>query len=274
MTRLSLLLAIAVLGGCSPTPPPAPKTTPAQSSHAEHEGHGMAHTDTLAAVIVADSGWENLQVAKPAKLKFHLEVSKKKVAAFDVLHEKEMHFIVVRDALDEFQHLHPTVNADGTAEVELTLAKAGVFHIYIDYKALDLPANTAKKTITVKGKPAASPALQINAPGQVMADDLAVDIKISSSSANQPQTISFQLKDRQTGMPVEDLEQYLGAMGHLVVIRAATKDYIHAHPEAASKSANEVTFMVHTPGAGTYAGWAQFQRAGVIKTVPFVFDVK
>jgi hypothetical protein len=63
-------------------------------------------------------------------------------------------------------------------------------------------------------------------------------------------------------------------MGHLVVIRAATNDYIHAHPESSSFPRDEVSFEVHAAATGLFAGWGQFQRSGRVETVPFVFEVK
>jgi hypothetical protein len=84
--------------------------------------------------------------------------------------------------------------------------------------------------------------------------------------------INFQLTDRVSGEPVMNLEPYLGAMGHLVVIEARSKAYVHAHPEPDEGTSSNVSFSAHLPASGRYAAWVQFQRDGKILTVPFVFD--
>jgi hypothetical protein len=40
-----------------------------------------------------------------------------------------------------------------------------------------------------------------------------------------------------------------------------------------STASNEVVFMSHFPAAGTYKGWAQFQQAGQVRTLPFVVQI-
>ena len=75
--------------------------------------------------------------------------------------------------------------------------------------------------------------------------------------------------------PVKDLETYLGALGHAVVLREGTLDFIHAHPveDAAKPQNGKVNFMVYFPEAGKYKVFTQFQRAGKVITIEFVVTV-
>ena len=84
--------------------------------------------------------------------------------------------------------------------------------------------------------------------------------------------IVFDLSDEH-GQPVNDLEPYLGAMGHLVILSADGKQFVHAHPDAAAEKSNKVKFGAHFPNAGIYKGWGEFQRAGTVHTIPFVIEV-
>ena len=63
-------------------------------------------------------------------------------------------------------------------------------------------------------------------------------------------------------------------MGHLVILSADGKQFVHAHPEDDAPKSNKVKFGAHFPSAGIYKGWGQFQRAGVVHTIPFVVEVK
>jgi hypothetical protein len=66
----------------------------------------------------------------------------------------------------------------------------------------------------------------------------------------------------------------MGAMGHLVVISADAKQYVHAHPASGGGGdKGEVAFAAHFPQPGLYKGWGQFKRAGRVAVVPFVVRV-
>jgi hypothetical protein len=86
-----------------------------------------------------------------------------------------------------------------------------------------------------------------------------------------------------------DLQPYMGAMGHLVVISADGKQYVHSHTASEKTAANVIAFGVHFGKAGIYKGWGQFLRAGTVRflragtvrflragtvrIVPFIFQV-
>ena len=59
------------------------------------------------------------------------------VTNFAIAYDKPMHLIVVRRDLSGHQHLHPTMAADGTWQVGLTLPAPSVWCGYTDVAALD-----------------------------------------------------------------------------------------------------------------------------------------
>ena len=63
--------------------------------------------------------------------------------------------------------------------------------------------------------------------------------------------------------PVET-QPYLGARGHLVVLREGDLAYIHAHAEE-----DELAFDVPFPSEGRYRLYLQFKVAGTVETVHF-----
>lgn len=257
-----------LVAGCAPAPqPPAPS-----ADHSAHE-HNQAGPASVPARVVFENLSESLTAGQSTPVKFHLEQDDKPVGKLEPTHEKLMHLILVRDALDEFLHLHPEVSDGGQAKIDLIVPAPGLYHVYVDYQPKGGQPGTARTLLTIAGEASPATALQTNAPGTVSVDELSADISITADGDGKSRTITFRLRDRQTHDPVNDLEPYLGAMGHLVVIQAATKAYIHAHPEHGTSETSEVSFEVHTSIPGQYAGWAQFQRASTIVTVPFVFDV-
>jgi hypothetical protein len=90
--------------------------------------------------------------------------------------------------------------------------------------------------------------------------------------------IQFNLKDAATGRPITDLQPYLGAFGHMLMMSEDMADYVHAHPPASPENdvsrgvaGPEVSFEGYIPRPGLYRAWTQFRRDGKIITIPFTF---
>ena len=110
-------------------------------------------------------------------------------------------------------------------------------------------------------------------PGKAIGDSLDATVGMEHVEAGKPATITFDLFDK-TDKAANDLQPYLGAMGHLVIISADGQQYVHAHPEDGGQAQNRVAFMAHFKAAGIYKAWGQFQRDGNVATIPFVIEVK
>ena len=63
----------------------------------------------------------------------------KPVKAYDSLHDKELHLIVVRRDLTGYQHLHPTRAASGTWSVPLGVSSAGVYKAFANFQPAGQP---------------------------------------------------------------------------------------------------------------------------------------
>ena len=85
--------------------------------------------------------------------------------------------------------------------------------------------------------------------------------------------VSF--RDRSSGQPATDLENYLGAKAHLILIHEDALTFVHCHPyERASveDSNGIVPFLVRLPKPGTFHGWLQFVRHGMLNTVELIME--
>lgn len=100
--------------------------------------------------------------------------------------------------------------------------------------------------------------------------------------------LSLKLSDAATGQPIRDLQPYLGAWAHFVVLSQDGADFLHAHPlegvaapeglphehtAISGPSPATIRTMTGFRRPGLYKLWAQVQRRGQVITVPFVVDV-
>jgi hypothetical protein len=99
----------------------------------------------------------------------------------------------------------------------------------------------------------------------------------------KPATLKYHLTDEKTGEPVKDLEPYLGAWGHTLILSEDASDYIHSHPtEMIPHGADrtkifggpDVSFDAFFPRPGRYRVWSQSQRQGKLITVAFTINVR
>jgi hypothetical protein len=76
------------------------------------------------------------------------------------------------------------------------------------------------------------------------------------------------------GQPVTDLQLYLAAYGHLVVLRAGDLVYLHVHPDGEpgdgkTKAGPGIKFFAEVPSAGTYRLYLDFRHQNVVRTAAF-----
>src|SRR4029079_6016308 len=71
---------------------------------------------------------------EPSVLRFSIDGPRGPVRDFEATHEKRMHLIFVRRDGRGFQHLHPTLGADGVWSAPLALADAGAYRVFADFQ--------------------------------------------------------------------------------------------------------------------------------------------
>ena len=199
---------------------------------------------------------------------------------FAITHTKPMHVIVVRKDLANFQHVHPDYDsATGIFTFkDLTFPTDGEYRIFADFA----PSGGMKDST-----------------GMPLGVTISEDVKVGSTY--NPQSIGSEEKTKtfegygislathgalksgvesmlmfsisKNSKPVTDLQEYLGALGHSVILKEGTLDFIHAHPLAMGTQNGTVSFMVDFPEAGKYKVFTQFQRVGKVFTTDFVVSV-
>jgi hypothetical protein len=192
------------------------------------------------------------------------------ITSYAVVHDKLLHLIVLRRDLSGYQHLHPSMTADGTWGIDLTLAEPGIYRMIADFTALvggKPVATTLGGDLTVAGDYAPAP---LSAPERAVAvDGLSVGYEgAPSTQSTQPIMMSVAGPDHRPAV----LEPYLGAYGHLVVLRQGDLAYVHVHPEAALVD-GKVKFWLAAPSNGTYRMFFDFQVAGQVHTAAWTVIV-
>jgi hypothetical protein len=199
----------------------------------------------------------------PAEFQFKVQdPNGQAVTDYRPLHERDLHLIVVRRDLATFSHLHPTREADGTWHVELTLTSPGPYRAFADLAPTDGPEMTLTVDLTAPGEWVEE---QLPAPSRsARAGRYQVELT-GELAAGVHSEIAFSVS--RNGHAVE-LEPYLGALGHLVALRASDLAYLHVHPLEGATS-EDVRFGVEVPSSGAYRLFLQFQHAHRVHTAAF-----
>ena len=203
------------------------------------------------------------------------------VKDFTVVHEKRFHLFVISRDLQHYQHLHPNQDASGAWIEALTLPEEGEYRVYADVLPTGARPQLLVGTLRVAG-PATplAPRLRLEPDRSFerTLGDLRVRLSLPRGGlvAGGHQPLRFQFSHAETGAPIRDLQPYLGAWGHTVMVSEDMAHFVHAHPSEAlvgTTGGPQLTFAASPPAPGTYRVWTQIMRAGVLETVVFTLPV-
>lgn len=228
------------------------------------------------------------KAGQPAKLTVSIkDGSGKIVKDFDIVHTKPMHLVVVSDDLSYFDHIHPQPDGDGNYSVEESFPFGGTFRTYLDYTPTGGGNQIGRADVTVSGPPHTAIPLQVDKKLDKQFGNIRVKMSADKPFMTDTATlVVFEVSDPKTGQPITDLEPYLGAWAHLVIISQDNKQFLHAHPlemaptladgitpDPNSRGGPKVTTRLVFPQPGLYKVWAQFQRKGQVIPAEFVINV-
>ncbi len=203
---------------------------------------------------------------------------------FQIAHDMLLHLIVVREDLAEFQHVHPDFNSStGVFTLNnLTFPTAGQYRIYADFVPSSsqmgeggMPLNVVlDKDVNVGGSYSPQ-SLSVSAISKHF-DNYEVSLSTNPKSLTAGSRGMFSFAIKKDGKLITDLQPYLSALGHSVVIREGTLDYIHAHAVQEPSVIQNGTIDFHTdfPYDGKYKVFTQFKHQEKVITTNFVIDVK
>lgn len=265
--------------------------TEAGASHGEPAGLPVA--DETAGLSVAEGDYslrlDPTYLGRPGEvreIRFRIEDSSgATVSDFDELHERQMHLIVIRRDGAHFQHLHPEMDEAGTWTTALALPEAGVYRAFADFSIEGDPYTLASDLF------ASGPfeARQFPESTRVDAvDGYEVRLHDGDLKAGTPAALRFVVS--KDGEELIDLENYLGAKGHLVALREGDLAFLHVHPDGPAHeeehdsgeghaggedvaASNVVPYTAAFPTAGRYRLFLQFKDDGRVRTAEFPVTV-
>jgi P-type Cu+ transporter len=193
-------------------------------------------------------------------------------------HQAWMHVIVTSEDLSWFRHLHaePT-GRPGELETEVTFPAGGTYRVDTEFRRrADIADVLDRQQLAIDGTQLPAVPLEVT-PRSSTVDNLTVTLD-GTLVADQQSDLRFEFTDS-TGKIVDDLQPYLGAAGHVVVMGADGGTFVHAHAEGEELAVPGATFgpelglHLDVPKAGLYRLWAQFRLGdGEVITVPFTVE--
>nr|WP_249310432.1 hypothetical protein [Bacillus sp. FJAT-49736] len=221
-------------------------------SHMHEDSHGKSEVQTA---LNYSNGLMTLSIK---------DLKGKTGRDLEVNHEKLLHLIIVDNSLQHFYHLHPKQLENGEFSIKKALPD-GTYKAFIDIKPKDLAYNVEPVSFQVGHEAGTHNHASLVADKSLTktVDHQTVSLKLNTMQASKPVTLTFELDRSQ-------LEPYLGAVGHVVILDEDGEKYIHVHPK------NEVDPVFETEFAkpGKYKIWTEFKQNGKVRTFPFVVEIK
>jgi hypothetical protein len=203
----------------------------------------------------------------------------KTVRDFTIMHEKLFHLFLISQDMQFFQHVHPTMQPDGTFDLDMSFPHPGLYRVLSDFYPAGATPQLIANTLFVAG-----PGLKMT-PAKLSAD-LApnktenMEVSLTTEPAQPIAGMKTLMFFRLT--PNDGIEPYIGAMGHMLAASADLIDLMHTHPFLVTDlmpnsqeggAVKQIQFNLIFPREGVYRVWVQFQRKGVVNTAVFNIPV-
>jgi hypothetical protein len=269
--------AVGIGAATGPVGPTAETTTDSHGMAAEEHGSAPASEVPPATGLLISQDGYSLDVAEEAApagpatpVAFRIVgPDGHPVTAYDESHDQDLHLIAVRRDLSGFQHVHPTLGADGVWTTPLALTP-GTWRLFADFvPSADGTNRTLGADLAVGG---------LYAPAPLPAESRTVEVDgytVTLDGDLVPgEETELRLSVARDGRSVTDLQPYLAAYGHLVALRDGDLAYLHVHPagepgDGRTQPGPDITFFTTAPSAGTYRLFLDFKHGDVVRTAAF-----
>lgn len=250
--------------------------------------------------VVPTFDTKNVKPNEQVKVSYKIEDENNNVLKdFAVDHTKIMHFIAVRKDLQNFQHIHPELNKEtGEFSIDMKFPSDGPYKLFADFAPADGQKGPEGMILT------ASPSydLTVGEMGKYKAEEVSPDTSNKKTvngyevaytfpqSMKSQDSVEFAVHVTKNSQPVTDLEEYLGAKAHAVILKKETLDFKHIHGTIKGESANgqammheesnkkgfgpDITFTDSFAEPGIYKIFVQFQHEGKVITTDQVVEIK
>lgn len=269
-----ICLTIVLLSACAQKPKQN-QTMPGMD-HNQHNqpSGGKESTNTSQVQAVWKFADSAPQSGKDEQISIQIQDNTgKPIEKFQVSHEKQMHLIVVNKDLSFFNHIHPDYKGKGLFQIRTQFPTGGDYKLIADFIPEGGEAKTESQWVKVSGDvPAAQPLTPETNLTKVV-EGKEVSLSFDQLQAGKELTMTFNFLDASTKQPITNLEPYLGAVGHVVILSADAEKYIHNHPLEEKATGPQAKFGTAFPASGIYKLWGQFKHQGKTFIVPYTIQV-
>lgn len=201
----------------------------------------------------------------------------KPVPELELVHERVFHLFLISEDLQQFAHEHPHPVSPGVFEIDWVFPTGGMWRLLTDFYPTHATPQLIAKTLLLPGGTLAPAHLTPDNDQIKTGTNMKVSLRLGPEQpiAGEKTLLYYRIEPRTATEP------YLGAMGHMLVASADGIDLLHTHPflvdgglATPPVDSRLVQFNVIFPRPGVYRVWAQFQRAGVVNTIPFNVAVR
>jgi hypothetical protein len=203
----------------------------------------------------------------------------RKIRFLEKVHEQPVHLVIVSSDLAEFAHIHPELQDDDSYTVSYSFPHKGTYSLFADFTRPGESQTIARYHVHADGPPRAPLPPRPDTEWTKTQDGITVRM-----TPPQRLVAGTDLRFR-FDISVDDLQPYLGAWAHMMIVSGNRSEFIHAHPlaesapdgehmhEALGPSPRFVETITGFNKPGLYRMWVQFQRQGRVIAVPFTFRV-
>ncbi|MDX3075781.1 hypothetical protein [Streptomyces sp. MI02-7b] len=199
----------------------------------------------------------------------------KPVTAFAVDQTKRLHFYAIRSDLTGFQHIHPTMAANGTWTANLSALAPGSWRMFATFTP---DSGTGKGTAFVLSRTVTVPGTATKTPLPAAAASTTVDgytVTVNGElMANMEHPLTVRVS--KGGKPVTDLQPYLDTYAHLTAFHEGDAAFAHLHPTTmvnGDQGGPDLSFHAELPKSGNWRLFLQFQTSGTLHTAALTLNV-
>ncbi|MBN9492600.1 hypothetical protein J0H33_04545 [bacterium] len=256
------------------------------ATHSHHSGAAPLLAE-MAGLHAALQVSDDAVAGAPIRLTYRLSVLDTGRPLTDIVesHERMLHTVVVSRDLAGFVHTHPVVGPDAGSFVgELNVSAAGTYLAFTEFERESGQRVLLRHEFDIGGP---SKELAEPEPGDMVRRTAGYAVSLlHEESLHAGRSIAFVLEVRNeaTGSGVRNLQPYLGAAAHVIIIRDASFQFSHHDGEPLGGTESDtgprqdgfgpyIGFEHVFEEAGVYRIWAQFNGAdGETRTAAWTVD--
>lgn len=171
---------------------------------------------------------KQIRAGQPIEMTFQVAEGGTTLTDFDVVHEKTSHLILVSADYTDFQHVHPSLDAQGKFTMsDVRLRRPGRYYVFLDVTPQGSKQIVKRFELQVEGKGQPLVLREDTVDkgvGEIRCRLVTEPAQLKTGDA----LLRFQLTRKK--QPVTNIEPFMGALGHVIAMGKDGAPFLHIHP--------------------------------------------